>query len=180
MKKYHPRFIRNFTRESLVLVYHWAYCSMQVERILHGIKIEFSVKNEVERDTQKCFSVLFLSKMISINNITLLEMKKDKKEDYYASQEGEGEYPEYPEYPPDEDIYKQFKEEDLSEIHESPKQYRKSNEKDFNEDMSGYDIDVPGSELDDDMEIIGSEDEENNLYSLGGDDHEALEENNGD
>ncbi len=30
-------------------------------------------------------------------------------------------------------------------------------------------LDVPGSELDDDMEDIGEEDEENNYYSLGGD-----------
>jgi len=34
------------------------------------------------------------------------------------------------------------------------------------------DIDVPGSELDDDIEDIGSEDEENNYYSLGGDNHD--------
>ncbi|HEX5171784.1 MAG TPA: hypothetical protein VFW11_21545 [Cyclobacteriaceae bacterium] len=43
-------------------------------------------------------------------------------------------------------------------------------------DFSGEDLDVPGSELDDDREAIGSEDEENNLYSLGGDNHEDLEE----
>lgn len=33
-------------------------------------------------------------------------------------------------------------------------------------DFSGSDLDVPGSELDDRLEAIGSEDEENNLYSL--------------
>jgi hypothetical protein len=38
-------------------------------------------------------------------------------------------------------------------------------------------IDVPGSELDDESEEIGEEDEENNYYSLGGDDKENLEEN---
>ncbi len=32
-------------------------------------------------------------------------------------------------------------------------------------DFSGDDLDVPGSELDDDQERIGSEDEENNSYS---------------
>lgn len=36
-------------------------------------------------------------------------------------------------------------------------------------DMAGEDLVVPGAELDDDSERIGSEDEENNLYSLGGD-----------
>jgi hypothetical protein len=39
-------------------------------------------------------------------------------------------------------------------------------------DMAGGDLDVPGSELDDTNEAIGSEDEENNNYSLGGDAHE--------
>ncbi len=43
-------------------------------------------------------------------------------------------------------------------------------------DFSGNDLDVPGSELDDEQESVGSEDEENNNYSLGGDNHEDLEE----
>jgi hypothetical protein len=43
-------------------------------------------------------------------------------------------------------------------------------------DFEGRDLDVPGSELDDKQEDIGSEDEENNPYSLGGDRHEDLEE----
>jgi hypothetical protein len=37
-------------------------------------------------------------------------------------------------------------------------------------------LDVPGAELDDISEEIGEEDEENNYYSLGGDNHESLEE----
>lgn len=53
------------------------------------------------------------------------------------------------------------------------------NEKDINEDVSGKDLDVPGSENDDQDEAIGEEDEENNYYSLGGDNHEAQEEDNG-
>jgi hypothetical protein len=43
-------------------------------------------------------------------------------------------------------------------------------------DFSAKDLDIPGSELDDDKEELGSEDEENNSYSLGGDNHEDLEE----
>ena len=43
-------------------------------------------------------------------------------------------------------------------------------------DFSGEDLDVPGNELDDDAEAIGSEDEENNSYSLGGENHNDLEE----
>ncbi len=44
----------------------------------------------------------------------------------------------------------------------------------------GDDLDVPGSELDDADEAIGEEDEENNYYSVGGDDHQDLEEDNED
>lgn len=44
-----------------------------------------------------------------------------------------------------------------------------------NEDLN-TDLDIPGSELDDENERIGEEDEENNYYSLGGDRHENLEE----
>jgi hypothetical protein len=43
-------------------------------------------------------------------------------------------------------------------------------------DFAAKDLDIPGSELDDQNEEIGSEDEENNSYSLGGDNHENLEE----
>ncbi len=40
----------------------------------------------------------------------------------------------------------------------------------------GSDLDVPGSGLDDAQEKIGSEDEENKYYSIGGDNHNDLEE----
>jgi|JI9StandDraft_2_1071091.scaffolds.fasta_scaffold22590_5 hypothetical protein len=43
-------------------------------------------------------------------------------------------------------------------------------------DFSAQDLDIPGAELDDENEEVGSEDEENNSYSLGGDNHEDLEE----
>jgi len=43
-------------------------------------------------------------------------------------------------------------------------------------DFTGNDLDIPGTELDDESESVGSEDEENNSYSLGGDDHNDLEE----
>ena len=88
-------------------------------------------------------------------------------------------------YPPSEDIYNQFKKE--SDI--DPEDISKNkvpveidtvgemNEKDFERDVSGGDLDIPGSELDDDMEDLGSEDEENNYYGLGGDNHNNLDEN---
>lgn len=43
-------------------------------------------------------------------------------------------------------------------------------------DTAGRALDVPGSDADDVMERSGSEDEENNYYSIGGDNHDALEE----
>ncbi len=94
----------------------------------------------------------------------------------------------YPLYPASEDIYSKFQEEkdlnpeDISKIKESNENDKvgTSNEKDFNDDISGSDLDIPGSELDDKQEIVGSEDEENNYYSLGGDDHNNLDENKGE
>ncbi|WP_245803578.1 hypothetical protein [Algoriphagus marinus] len=93
--------------------------------------------------------------------------------------------PGYPLYPPSEDIYSQGKKEmnlnpeDLSKNKSPNEKRRPLNEKDFEDDMSGDDLDVPGSELDDQQESVGSEDEENNYYSLGGDNHEDLEEDKG-
>ncbi|MDZ4758997.1 MAG: hypothetical protein SGJ10_12770 [Bacteroidota bacterium] len=89
--------------------------------------------------------------------------------------------PGYPAYPPEDDIFEKYKEENLntddgSKVKISEEKKGRRNEKDFEEDLSGSDLDVPGSELDDEQENIGSEDEENNYYSLGGDDHNDLEE----
>lgn len=90
----------------------------------------------------------------------------------------------YPTYPPGEDIYSKYQEE--SDINpEDPSAYigsyendsvGMSNEKDFDDDVSGSDLDIPGSEMDDEQENNGVEDEENNYYSLGGDDHNDLDE----
>jgi hypothetical protein len=94
----------------------------------------------------------------------------------------------YPLYPADEDVYNKYQEEkdinpeDISktkELNEIDKAGT-TNEKDFKDDMSGSDLDVPGSELDDQQENVGSEDEENNYYSLGGDDSNELEEDKGE
>ncbi len=91
----------------------------------------------------------------------------------------------YPKYPENEDIYNQFEKEididpeDISKkkslvIDEDPEW----NERDIDLEHPGNDLDVPGSELDDEQEEIGSEDEENNFYSIGGDNHNDLEEDN--
>jgi hypothetical protein len=89
------------------------------------------------------------------------------------------EYPDYPLYPPSEDIYNKYKEEDIDpELNLKDPSSLHLNEKDIIEDLTGSDLDVPGSEMDDEQEIIGSEDEENNYYSLGGDNHNDLDEDN--
>lgn len=84
----------------------------------------------------------------------------------------------YPLYPAKEDVFNRDKEEgdlsleDLSKSKIPNEKTGTRNQKDFETDMSGDDLDVPGAELDDQQENIGSEDEENNYYSLGGDKHE--------
>jgi hypothetical protein len=93
--------------------------------------------------------------------------------------------PGYPLYPFDEDIYRQFRKEDdvgpedISHLKTLNETEGTRNEQDFREDPMGNDLDVPGSELDNQQESVGSEDEENNYYSLGGDNHNDLEEDKG-
>ena len=90
-------------------------------------------------------------------------------------------------YPASEDIYNNSKEEenidpeDISR-EKTPNELNtegKRNEKSFREDVSGDDLDIPGAELDDEQENNGNGDEENDHYSLGGDDHNDLDEDRG-
>lgn len=106
--------------------------------------------------------------------------KKTKAENPIIREESNGKkiiLPGYPTYPANEDIYNQDKEEieidpeEITKIKEK-EDIGESNQKDFEDDLTGSDLDVPGSELDDEEELIGSEDEENNLYSIGGDNHD--------
>ena len=101
----------------------------------------------------------------------------------HQSREEADDLPGYPAYPASDDIYRNFREEkdinpeDITLV-KVPDENKAgaNNEKDFPDDMSGSDLDIPGSELDDEMENTGGEDEENNFYSLGGDDHSDLDE----
>ena len=115
---------------------------------------------------------------------------KDKQTNMPAQQankERKIDLPGYSLYPSGEDIFSKSKEEgninpeDISRTKELSENDRpgKNNEKDFSDDVSGGDLDVPGSELDDAQEKNGSEDEENNYYSLGGDGHTELDEDKG-
>ncbi len=83
--------------------------------------------------------------------------------------EPDKEFPGYPHYSAEEDIYKQEEKVPDERLGQTP---------DLEEEERSLDegLDVPGAELDDDSEEIGSEDEENNYYSLGGDNHEDLEQ----
>jgi hypothetical protein len=73
-------------------------------------------------------------------------------------------------YPANEDIYNQEERlEDIDPQDISGERIINNDNHEWkqNSDKIGNDLDVPGSELDDQQEDIGSEDEENNFYSQG-------------
>ncbi len=96
-------------------------------------------------------------------------MKPTKKE----------QFPGYPQYPQSQDIYSKAKETELDpeepSVLKTPvkEEGEEPEELHFEDDtITGDDLDIPGSELDDAQENIGNEDEENNYYSLGGDNNQ--------
>ncbi len=105
---------------------------------------------------------------------------KDDAKGYPAKDDAKG----YPLYPKQDDIYSRAKEEkdinpeDLSKIKSANDKWEidPDEELEIDGELLGDELDVPGSELDDDDEAIGNKDEENNYYSIGGDRHEDLEE----
>lgn len=108
-----------------------------------------------------------------------------KKGDNKISGRGnQDDLPGYKHYPQEEDVYLQDQVD--HEIDPEVNSRKKTpavdevNEKSFDEEVSGADLDIPGAELDDLLEDIGSEDEENNYYSIGGDEHHNLEEDQGE
>ncbi|MEI7726273.1 MAG: hypothetical protein WCK09_14280 [Bacteroidota bacterium] len=92
----------------------------------------------------------------------------------------------YPLYPPGEDIYSKSQKvadidpEDISRIKDldENEDVGRRKETDVHHLATTSDLDVPGAELDDEQEKIGNEDEENNYYSLGSDNHNDLDEDN--
>ena len=110
---------------------------------------------------------------------------KLKTSESQTDSEKENSLPGYPIYPDSEDIYQKFQEEeeinpdDISKTKE-PNSNHVFRRKDLDDESGENDLDIPGSELDDLQEDIGSEDEENNYYSLGGDEHIDLEEDQGE
>lgn len=87
-------------------------------------------------------------------------------------------FPGYPIYPASEDIYQQATE----AVNVDPENITatKTPNPPESHDLNPGGLDIPGEELDDAQEAIGNEDEENNFYSLGGDSHNDLEEDQGD
>ena len=116
------------------------------------------------------------------------EKLKSNSPDLKSDNTGKDDPNQYPLYPVSEDIYNKFKEEkdldpeDISKVKKSGRDYDVVSDidKEIDDDLSGSNLDIPGSELDDEQEITGNEDEENNYYSLGGDDHNDLDEDNGE
>ena len=94
----------------------------------------------------------------------------------------------YPHYPKDDDIYTRLKEEqdidpeDPTKLKEEEPDPIIDPEEDLEleDEIRDSDLDIPGADLDDADEEIGNEDEENNFYSIGGDKHHDLEEDQGE
>ncbi|MFY7909988.1 MAG: hypothetical protein ACOVO2_10570 [Emticicia sp.] len=119
-------------------------------------------------------------------------MKKSSKADQIKEQiekEEINNFPGYPLYPASEDVFSKFRNDaeidpiEASEMQDSMSMAKihTQDEQNFESDLTerhqiGDNLDVPGSELDNEQENIGSEDEENNYYSIGGDNHNDLEE----
>lgn len=95
---------------------------------------------------------------------------------------GQAPFPDYPEYPENEDIYSRNKETEIDpeKLAERPLKAENGAEDEIlktNPHAVSNPVDTPGSELDDTLEEAGSEDEENNYYSLGSDNNdESVEE----
>ncbi len=92
------------------------------------------------------------------------DSRKDKSE-----KDEDKDLPGYPHYPESEDIFTQEERILSDRVGQEEEEEKRTRSLDEG-------LDVPGSELDDAQEEIGSEDEENNYYSLGGDNHEDLEQ----
>jgi hypothetical protein len=131
--------------------------------------------------------LLFFEDNLERYNYIFINLECCKSVNYFVmKKKDKNKLPDSITYPPNEDIYKKAKKEvDINPEDPTKKKIpveinnsRELNQKDFEEDVSGADLDIPGAELDDLQESIGSEDEENNHYSIGGDNHTNLEENN--
>jgi hypothetical protein len=102
----------------------------------------------------------------------MIKMKNKSNKKNKTANENE-QLPGNPVYSANEDIYSREKKEPLNEEGLPDNNGEKENPSLDNG------LDIPGAELDDTDEKIGEEDEENNYYSLGGENHQDLEEDKG-
>lgn len=124
------------------------------------------------------------TKLVCTKSAVMEKGNHNNPSPFYRESDNTGnDWPGYTDHPESEDIYENYLEEDINPENllekkaTSPKYKYGQDGVDLDNGFSGDDLDIPGAELDDNMENIGSEDEENNYYSLGGDDHDDLEEN---
>ncbi len=89
----------------------------------------------------------------------------------------DNEFPGYQSNDPADDIFSRM---DMEEAVDPENPYSKEPTEraadELTDDLVLGELDVPGAELDDQMEAIGNEDEENNYYSFGSDDNSSLED----
>jgi hypothetical protein len=83
----------------------------------------------------------------------------------------------YTNYDAKDDIYSKAKNEVNLDPEDTAMEKSENSENELNDNDLGNGLDVQGAELDDEQEKIGSEDEENNYYSLGLDNHNESDEN---
>lgn len=81
--------------------------------------------------------------------------------------------PGYPKYPPSEDIYQRFKKEGDVDPDEITRK-KAPNEREEQPNELHFSDDVSGSDLDEEQEATGNEDDEYNFYSLGAEKDQAL------
>ena len=149
----------------------------ELSKYITEMRFNNSQDEEVNR---KSFQDYYNSLEDILNKYAKTHTQADTKENPKKS-----EYADSQIYSPSEDIYNKFKEEkdinpeEISKKKTSNEKEGTWNEKGFKDIKTGADLDVPGSELDDQQENVGSEDEENNYYSLGGDNHNNLDEDKG-
>ena len=155
----------------------------KINIIINKIHNQFPELNKYIMEMPQCHAV---DEDVNLKNLTDYYLSlEDIVNEYSNTRSLKTNYADQQIYPPSEDIYAQFKEETEIDPEDITKkkiidETTGGNNVKMSEDFRlGGDLDVPGSELDDQQESVGSEDEENNYYSLGGDNHNDLEEDKG-
>ncbi len=148
----------------------------ELSKFIEEMPIQYAKNDQPE------MAAASLKKYYNSLNELVMEYKRTHSPDLLKDTSGGENLTEKLSYPASEDMYNKSKL--ATEVHPGdPSRHksensanRKAEEVGLRGNRPGDDMDVPGSELDDQQESVGSEDEENNYYSLGGDAHNDLEE----